>query len=86
MKVINSGDLAYIPSKVTLINFDKNGTIKGATMTDEPSIVLVVNVDDKGYEIIYGGSQWYVKERSIYPVDANEIKEHEHVGNFNGSL
>ena len=50
MKVISSGDLAYIPSQVTLINFDKHGTINKATMTNEPSIVLVTSVDeDKGY-------------------------------------
>ena len=88
MKVISSGDLAYIPSQVTLINFDKSGTINKATMTDEPSIVLVTSVDDdKGYEIIYGGCQWYVTERSIYPVDTNELKESKtNVSNFNGSI
>ena len=88
MKVICSGALAYIPSQVTLINFDKHGTINKATMTNEPSIVLVTSVDeDKGYEIIYGGCQWYVTERSIYPVDTNELKENEkNVSNFNRSM
>ncbi len=86
MKVISSGDLAYIPSQVTLINFDKNGTVNKATMTDEPSIVLVTSVNDKGYEIIYGGCQWYVTEKSIYPVDINELKESKNVGNFNRGM
>tara|TARA_Y100000310_G_scaffold247843_1_gene253581 strand:- start:600 stop:860 length:261 start_codon:yes stop_codon:yes gene_type:complete len=86
MKVISSGDLAYIPSQVTLINFDKSGTVNKATMTDEPSIVLVTSVNDKGYEIIYGGCQWYVTEKSIYPVDINELKESKNVGNFNRGM
>ena len=86
MKVISSGDLAYIPSQVTLINFDKSGTVNKATMTDEPSIVLVTSVSDKGYEIIYGGCQWYVTEKSIYPVDINELKESKNVGNFNRGM
>ena len=57
-------------------------------MTNEPSIVLVTSVDeDKGYEIIYGGCQWYVTERSIYPVDTNELKENEkNVSSFNRSM
>ena len=86
MKVISTGDLAYIPSQVTLINFDKSGTVSKATMTDEPSIVLVTNINDKGYEIIYGGCQWYVTEKSIYPVDANELKESKNVSNFNRGM
>jgi hypothetical protein len=87
MKVINSGDLAYLPSNVTLISFDRKGVIRKATMTYEPSVVLVTKIDTKkGYEIIYKGSQWYVSEKSIYPVDANDYKEQKNVGNFNGSL
>ena len=86
MKVISSGDLAYIPSQVTLINFDNSGTVNKATMTIEPSIVLVTSIDDKGYEIIYGGCQWYVTERNIYPVDTNELKESKNVGNFNRGM
>ena len=86
MKVISSGDLAYIPSQVTLINFDKSGTVNKAMMTNEPSIVLVTNVNDKGYEIIYGGCQWYVVEKSIYPVDVNELKESKNVSNFNRGM
>ena len=85
MEVISKGDLAYIPSQVTLLAFT-NKVVSKATMTTEPSIVLVIGGDEKGYRIIHSGSEWWVSRDCIYSVDVNELKEHKNVGNFNRGL
>ena len=90
MKEINTGDLAYMPRDVTLVSIDRDGYVRKTTMTDKPTLVLVTKIDEsrgqKNYEIIYDGSQWYVGERSIYPVDSNEYREYKDASNFNGNM
>ncbi len=83
MDKINTGDLAYIPSDATLVKFNKKGYMNAAITTEKPKIVLVINCDaEKGYEVIYNGDRWYVKKRSIYPINEGD----NNVGNFNGNL
>lgn len=86
MDKINTGDLAYIPSNAMLVKFSKKGYTNAAIahcFTEKPKIVLVINCDaEKGYEVIYNGDRWYVKKRSIYPINEGD----NNVGNFNGNL
>ena len=83
MAVINTGDLAYVPSKATLVHYDRTGCVNRATITTQPSLVLVTNVDEqKGYEIIYEGGCWFINKKSIYPVDADEYKEYKNASNI----
>ena len=83
MTTINTGDVAYVPSRATLVHYDRTGCVNRATITSKPSLVLVTSVDEqKGYEVIYEGYRWFINKKSIYPVDADEYKEHKNASDI----
>ena len=83
--MIKIGDMAYIPSDAMLKQMSNKGYISGAVLTDEPKIVLITDIRDRNYEILYNGQRWEISKKSVYPINAKELKEFKNVGNIDGS-
>lgn len=87
MDKISKGELAYIPSHATLVGFDKNKkSVTKAIQTDKPAVVLVLGFDEKGYRVIFSGSEWYISKGSIYSLDLNDLKDYNYVSNINRGI
>jgi len=70
LKMINNGELVYVPSQVRLCRyFDtaRGMQVKDFLVLDEPRHLLVVeNNDSKEIGVNYNGETWYVSKRDIY--------------------
>tara|TARA_Y100000296_G_C5161522_1_gene252149 strand:+ start:611 stop:844 length:234 start_codon:yes stop_codon:yes gene_type:complete len=62
------GDLAYLPSEVSLVQYN-NGSLFKYCITQKPCHVVVLN-DEKNHhhDVLYEGEVWNVAERSLYPI------------------
>tara|TARA_R100001594_G_scaffold135085_1_gene176587 strand:+ start:849 stop:1082 length:234 start_codon:yes stop_codon:yes gene_type:complete len=76
LKMINNGELVYVPSQVRLCRyFDtaRGMQVKDFLVLDEPRHLLVVeNNDSKEIGVNYNGETWYVSKRDIYGEAAND--------------
>ena len=70
LKMINNGELVYIPSKVRLCRYfdtSRGMQVKDFLILDEPRHMLVVENDsEKEIGVNYNGETWYVSKRDIY--------------------
>ena len=78
MNDFQPGDLAYIPSDVSLIQHNDNGGVCNYFTTTEPQYVLVLNSEDRkgkhtyACEILFKGQTWSAKPVDLFTVDINE--------------
>jgi len=70
---MTKGDLAFIPSAVTLKQFKKGTTAlhKYHTLT-KPSSAVVLGAIDNCYEVLFEGESWVVDQNSLYPMTRSE--------------
>ena len=70
---MTKGDLAFIPSAVTLKQFKKGTTAlhKYHTLT-KPSSAVVLGAMDNCYEVLFEGESWIVNQNSLYPMKRRE--------------
>jgi len=80
---MDSGDLTWLPSDVTLLKFDKTGgMVTQHTKTSEPSNYLVLGEEKSYYMVLYEGERWYARK-----VDAFEtIKKEPNYDKINRNL
>lgn len=70
---MKKGDLAFIPSEVTLKQFKKeNGALHKYYTLKKPSSVVVLKEVDNFYEVLFEGESWVVKQNSLYPMIRRE--------------
>ena len=64
------GDLAFVPSGLTLLQFAEEKSVKKFVTTKAPSSVIIVeNEAHSPYcSILYDGERWYVPRIDIYPI------------------
>ena len=70
---MTKGDLAFIPSAVTLKQFKKGTTAlhKYHTLT-KPSSAVVLGAIENCYEVLFEGESWVVDQNSLYPMTRSE--------------
>tara|TARA_B100000287_G_scaffold389113_1_gene398914 strand:+ start:158 stop:373 length:216 start_codon:yes stop_codon:yes gene_type:complete len=68
MKKIKKGDLVYVPSSVRLIRKDIKGAPTDYVILKKPVSLLVVDIADNAYEVIYDKKKWLVEKRKTYGV------------------
>tara|TARA_R100001129_G_scaffold184730_2_gene170497 strand:+ start:311 stop:526 length:216 start_codon:yes stop_codon:yes gene_type:complete len=68
MKKIKKGDLVYVPSSVRLIRKDIKGAPTDYVILKKPASLLVVDIADNAYEVIYDKEKWLVEKRKTYGV------------------
>ena len=68
MNSAKKGDLIYVPSSVYLYNKDEFGSTKEYIMLDEPATLLVVEANEKTYEVLHNEQNWFVEKREVYGV------------------
>ena len=66
-----SGDLAYIPSEVTLVKICEEGAVKNYLKTSKPKNVLILDTEKQRHapgftKVYYDGDIWFVKNTDIY--------------------
>ena len=78
IKQFQKGDLVYIPSEVTLYQFDENAGIEDRTVirykkTKTPTPALMTGINKSGYcQVLYDGEQWSAMERDLFElIEAN---------------
>ena len=70
---MKKGDLAFIPSEVTLKQFKKGTSALHKYYTlKKPSSVVVLRALDNCYEVLFEGESWVVKQNSLYPMIGRE--------------
>jgi len=64
------GDLVFVPSGLTLLQFAEEKSVKKFVTTKAPSSVIIVeNETHSPYcSILYGGERWFVPRIDIYPI------------------
>ncbi len=67
-KVVEKGELAYIPSHVKIVRYGENDLVRAFHVTKEPVNLLVVEeANHKGrIAVHYRGGVWYVDQNSVY--------------------
>ena len=68
MQKIKKGDLVYVPSSVRLIRKDIKGAPTDYVILKKPASLLVVDIADNAYEVIYDKEKWLVEKRKTYGV------------------
>jgi len=65
------GELAFLPSDITLLKFksDNSSPVDRWVKTDKPCHVLVVDKhDDNTYtKVLYDGECWMARKQDLYP-------------------
>jgi hypothetical protein len=68
MKKMNEGDLVYIPSGVTLFSLDEHGSPRKAMKLSRPTNLLITEINEDTYKVLYGNEAWLVKKNKTYEV------------------
>ena len=70
MNDVNSGDLIYIPSEVTLYRLDPkmNSSISDFIRLKKPKNLLVTDINEKTYEVYFKNGKWLVDKNKVYEV------------------
>jgi len=64
---VNRGDLVWIPSDITLLQFKDGGTeINRFTKLKKPNNVLLMEKGETYYKIIYQGENWHALKTDVY--------------------
>jgi hypothetical protein len=73
------GDLAWMPSNITLTQMNKGNDVSKWMKTDEPAHVLVLD-DPVGayYLILFEGERWLARKNDLY--EKGYIKKNKNVG------
>ena len=66
---MKKGDLVWIPSNTTLVQFKDDNVVHKFIQPVKPSSVLVIGEKDPYYKILYEGSQWYVRKGDTYNIE-----------------
>ena len=73
-KTLNHGDLAYVPSSVTLWQRNNLGSPSKTKTTMKPNLVLVADANVEASRIIngerkvlIGGEYWMIASKNLYP-------------------
>ena len=78
MKDFQPGDLAYVPSDVSLIQYNDDGGVSNYFTTTEPQYVLILNSQLKkgkhvfACEVLFRGQTWSAKPIDLFTVDNQE--------------
>ena len=74
MKTLNHGDLAYVPSSVTLWQTNNFGSPNKTKTTTRPNLVLVADANVEASRVINGerkvliaGEYWMIASKNLYP-------------------
>ena len=76
MKKLEKGELAFLPSESTLIQFNKkpssvsSSAVKKFITVAEPAHVLIVDQREPYYRVLYKGEYWLARKLDIYPMEA----------------
>jgi len=67
---VNSGDLIYIPSEVTLYRLDPaiKSSISDFIRLKKPKNLLVTSINEKTYEVYFNNGKWLVDKNKVYEV------------------
>jgi len=70
MSSFKSGDLAYLPSQVKLVQSDNTGTPRAVHKTSKPQNVLIVGDGHCPHEltILLDGEKWSVQASNLYTI------------------
>jgi hypothetical protein len=70
MSKINSGDLIYIPSEVTLYRVDPRAkaAVSDFVRLKKPKNLLVTRINEKTYEVYFEDKKWLVDKNKVYEV------------------
>jgi len=77
MSNFQPGDLAYIPSDVSLIQHNDHGGVCNYFTTTEPQYVLVLNSQNRksthayACKILFKGQTWSARTVDLFTVDIN---------------
>ena len=78
MNDFQPGDLAYVPSEVSLVQYNAHGGVSNYHTTTEPQYVVVLNSELKkgkhafAYKVLFKGQTWSAKPVDLFTVDINE--------------
>lgn len=66
---MNKGDLVWLPSNTTLLQFEEEETVvKRHKSTERPmNVFLVEKYDDVYWKILCDGEQWCVPKNLLFP-------------------
>jgi len=72
---MKKGDLAYIPSEVTLRQFDRGKRkqtpyLRRYFKTEVPASVVVLGTGESSgnYQVLFRGETWMVEKKNLYPI------------------
>ena len=65
---MQKGDLVYIPAETTLFVKDNQGSIKKLMKLCQPANLLVVDMLNEEYKVLYENNEWLVKKNKTYGV------------------
>ena len=68
MKRLSKGDLVYVPSGATLFTNDKDGTVRKIMKLSQPVNLLITQLEETNYEVLYEGEKWLIEQRKTYEV------------------
>lgn len=68
MKKMNEGNLIYVPSDVTLFSLDNDGAPKKIMKLSKPANLLITQINEHTYEVLYENEAWLVKKNKTYEV------------------
>lgn len=66
MSRINTGDLIYIPSEVTIYQTSEDLCVNAHKRISKPVNALVTKVRSKSYEIYFDSEYWLVDKMNVY--------------------
>ena len=64
--MMRKGNLVYVPSNVTICTNDDFGQVKKIIKLSKPQSLLVTEVHDKTYEVLFHGEKWLVDKSKTY--------------------
>ena len=64
--MMRKGNLVYVPSNVTIFTNDDYGQIHKIIKLSKPQSLLVTEVNDKTYEVLFDGEKWLVEKKKTY--------------------
>ena len=71
---IRTGDMAYLPSEVRLMQYNDKGIVVRHCKTQKPQNVLITGQQEyssslkKMYRVFFKGEQWFAKTEDLYPI------------------
>mgnify|MGYP003627951973 CR=1 FL=1 len=70
MKKLNKGDLVYIPSGAMLHANDSHGTVQRIMKLAKPANLLITELSNLHFEVLYEGEKWLIEKNKTYKVTA----------------